>query len=118
MGFGCGISCDLRTTGHRLPGTIPCMRQPQLLDMSAAGFNVEHMSKMIQIRNVPDEMHRMLKEAAAREGMSLSDYIKRELVGVGARSDLERKEARIRARGPNKLTPQIIVDIIREHRGE
>lgn len=86
--------------------------------MSDTRFNVQHMSKMIQIRNVPDEMHRMLKEGAAREGMSLSDYIKRELVGVGARSDLERIEARVRARGPNKVTRQAIVDIIREHRGE
>lgn len=76
------------------------------------------MSKMIQIRNVPDEMHRMLKEGAAREGMSLSDFIKRELVGVGARSNLEMIEARVRARGPNKMTRQGIVDIIREHRGE
>ncbi len=94
------------------------MRQPQLLDMSAAGFNVEHMSKMIQIRNVPEEMHRTLKEAAAREGMSLSDYIKRELVGVGARSNLERIEARARNREQTKWTRQDIVDIIREHRGE
>lgn len=94
------------------------MRQPQLLDMSDAGFNVEHMSKMIQIRNVPDEMHRTLKEAAAREGMSLSDYIKRELVGVGSRSRLERIETRARNREPAKWTTQEIVDIIREHRGE
>jgi len=94
------------------------MRQAQVVDMSDAGFNVVHMSKMIQIRNVPDEMHRMLKEAAAREGMSLSDYIKRELVGVGARSNLERIEARVRARGPSKMKTQEIVDIIREHRGD
>ncbi len=84
--------------------------------MSDAPINVRHMSKMIQIRNVPDEMHRTLKEAAAREGMSLSDYIKRELVGVGARSDLERIEAR--ARGSANWTPREIVEIIREHRGE
>jgi antitoxin FitA len=94
------------------------MSHVQLVDMSDAGFNVEHMSKMIQIRNVPEEMHRALKEAAAREGMSLSDYIKRELVGVGARSNLERIEARVRAREPAKWTRQEIVDIIREHRGE
>jgi plasmid stability protein len=29
--------------------------------------------KMIQIRNVPDELHRSLKERAAREGTTLSD---------------------------------------------
>jgi plasmid stability protein len=37
------------------------------------------MSKMIQIRDVPDQVHGILKARAAREGMSLSDLIKREL---------------------------------------
>jgi plasmid stability protein len=37
------------------------------------------MSKMIQIRNVPDQVHSILKARAAREGMSLSDLIKQEL---------------------------------------
>lgn len=34
---------------------------------------------MIQVRDVPDDLHRMLKARAAQEGMSLSDFIKREL---------------------------------------
>lgn len=34
---------------------------------------------MIQIRNVPDQLHRTLKARAANAGMSLSDYIKKEL---------------------------------------
>jgi plasmid stability protein len=34
---------------------------------------------MIQIRDVPDHVHSILKARAAREGMSLSDYIKQEL---------------------------------------
>lgn len=37
------------------------------------------MPKMIQIRDVPDRVHSTLKARAAREGMSLSDFIKREL---------------------------------------
>lgn len=37
------------------------------------------MPKMIQIRDVPDEVHSTLKARAALEGMSLSDFIKREL---------------------------------------
>lgn len=37
------------------------------------------MSKMVQIRDVPDEVHSLLKARAAREGMSLSDLLKREL---------------------------------------
>ena len=34
---------------------------------------------MIQIRNVPEHVHRILKARAAGEGMSLSDFVKREL---------------------------------------
>lgn len=34
---------------------------------------------MIQVRDVPEDVHRTLKARAAREGMSLSDFIKREL---------------------------------------
>jgi plasmid stability protein len=37
------------------------------------------MPKVIQIRDVPDSLHRVLKSRAAIEGMSLSDYVKREL---------------------------------------
>lgn len=37
------------------------------------------MSKMIQLRDVPEPVHSTLKARAAREGMSLSDFIKREL---------------------------------------
>jgi plasmid stability protein len=33
------------------------------------------MSVMIQLRNVPDDLHRKLKARAAEEGLSLSDYI-------------------------------------------
>ena len=35
---------------------------------------------MIQIRHVPEDVHRRLKEQAANAGMSLSDYLLRELV--------------------------------------
>ena len=38
-----------------------------------------HMSKMIQIRNVPDALHRKLKARAAMAGMSLSDSLLLEL---------------------------------------
>jgi plasmid stability protein len=37
------------------------------------------MSKMIQIRDVPEQVHSTLKARAALEGMSLSDFIKLEL---------------------------------------
>ena len=41
--------------------------------------NVEHMSKMIQIRNVPDDVHREAKVRAARAGMTLSAYLLRQI---------------------------------------
>jgi plasmid stability protein len=37
------------------------------------------MSKMIQLRNVPDGLHRTLKARAAMAGMSLSDYLLTEI---------------------------------------
>jgi plasmid stability protein len=48
----------------------------------------QSMSKMIQVRDVPDEVHRTLKARAAREGMSLSDYIKSELERVAGRPSM------------------------------
>jgi plasmid stability protein len=48
----------------------------------------EGMSKMIQIRNVPEDVHRELKVRASRAGMSLSDFLNAELVRVVARRPL------------------------------
>lgn len=42
-------------------------------------LHVVHMSKMIQIRHVPDALHRALRARAARAGMTLSDYLRAEL---------------------------------------
>ena len=46
------------------------------------------MSKMLQVRNVPDEVHSFLKARAAREGMSLSDFVKRELERTAERPSM------------------------------
>lgn len=95
------------------------MKAAEVLDMSGARVNVVHMSKMIQIRNVPDDLHRELKMRAAAAGMSMSDYIKRELSRKRRKSTI--KEIRERSRGRSAgstLTTQKIVDIIRESRGD
>jgi len=77
------------------------------------------MSKMIQIRNVPDELHRDLKTRAALAGMSMSDYIKRELDRKSRKSTINEIYARSRGRSAGStLTTQKIVDIIREARGD
>lgn len=94
------------------------MRTSQLREVSSTRVNVVDMSKMIQVRNVPDEMHRALKMSAAAEGMSLSDYIKRELGGVTAKASFEEIDARVRARGPSKVKRETILRILRESRGE
>jgi hypothetical protein len=95
------------------------MRTAEVVDMSAARVNVAHMSKMIQIRNVPDDLHRELKMRAAAAGMSMSDYIKRELDRRRHKSTI--KEIRARSKGrraESTLTTQDIVDTIREMRGD
>lgn len=94
------------------------MRTQTAPDMSAAWPNVVHMSKMIQIRNVPDEVHRTLKIRAAAEGLSLSDYIKRDLEDLAKQATLEGVFASARARGSSDVTAEEIVAIQRELRGE
>ena len=64
-----------------------------------------HMSNMIQIRNVPDALHRRLKSRAALAGMSLSDYLLSELREVAARPTLE--ELRTRLQGRSQVTPSV-----------
>lgn len=44
---------------------------------------------MVQIRDVPDDVHTILKTRAAREGMSLSDFIKRELEHTAKRPSIQ-----------------------------
>lgn len=53
--------------------------------MCGACKHALHMSKMIQIRNVPDQLHRRLKIRAAELGVSLSDYLVGELKRVAER---------------------------------
>jgi plasmid stability protein len=84
--------------------------------MSSTPTNVVHMSKMIQVRNVPDDMHRALKATALAEGMSLSDYIKRELATIAGQASFEEIDARIQARGPSGLRSETILSALRESR--
>lgn len=58
------------------------------------------MSVMIQIRNVPESLHREAKARAAREGLSLSDFAKRALEREVGRVSVDELWERIRAMGP------------------
>jgi len=56
------------------------------------------MSKMIQLRNVPDDLHRTLKARAAMAGMSLSDYLLSEIKEVAERPTLAEMRERLHQR--------------------
>lgn len=71
--------------------------------MRSTCVNLFYMSKMIQIRNVPDELHRTLKVRAAKAGMTLSDYLLSEIERVAERPTLAEMMERLRSREPVEL---------------
>ena len=73
------------------------------------------MSKMIQVRNVPEALHRKIKARAAQSGMTLSDYLLAEIERIAALPTREEMLARLHARTSVKLkTPA--AEIIRRQR--
>ena len=58
------------------------------------------MHKAIQIRDVPDDVHRRLKARAAREGRTLSELLRQELEEIANRPSLEEVLDRIQSREP------------------
>jgi plasmid stability protein len=73
------------------------------------------MTRMIQIRNVPDDVHRTLKVRAAQAGMSLSDYLLAEVAEVAERPTIEELMGRLRRRRPLEEL-ESSAEIIRRHR--
>jgi plasmid stability protein len=70
---------------------------------------------MIQIRNVPESVHRQLKSQAALAGMSLSDYLLNEIRQVAERPTLS--QLRERLAGRQAITPSVSpADLIRAQR--
>jgi antitoxin FitA len=63
------------------------------------------MTVMIQIRNVPDGLHRRLKSRAALAGMSLSEYLLSEIRQVAERPTLDELRARLDRRPT--MTPSV-----------
>lgn len=70
---------------------------------------------MIQIRSVPEELHRRLKARAAMEGMSMSDYVLREIRKSLDRPMREEILAKLQSRPARKLRRRP-ADVIREGR--
>jgi len=61
------------------------------------------MSKMIQLRNVPDALHRKLKARASLEGRSLSDYLLEQIRELAQRPSPSEMRERLRSRTPVTL---------------
>jgi len=73
------------------------------------------MSKMIQLRNVPDGLHRRLKARAAMAGMSLSDYLLAEIKEIAQRPTLAEFRERLHQREPISV-PIDSARLVREER--
>lgn len=73
------------------------------------------MGVMVQIRNVPEALHRELKARAARAGMSLSDYLLDEIRQVAGQPSLEELRERLRQL-PEVILTQSPADAVRAER--
>ena len=76
----------------------------------------DRMSTMVQIRNVPSHLHRELKARAALEGMSLSDYLLRELRHSLDRPTLDEIRKRLSSRQPVRPHPAPAVAVRAERK--
>jgi len=76
------------------------------------------MSRMIQIRNVPDEVHRRLKVRAAKEGVTLSELLAREARRLAEQPTLDELRERLLSRPRSKLSvpPAVAVREERDRR--
>ncbi len=72
---------------------------------------------MIQIRNVPEELHRTLKSRAAMSGMSLSDYLLAELRRVADRPSRAELIARLQSRESVDVQ-SAITELVAEERNQ
>ena len=71
---------------------------------------------MIQVRDVPDALHRKLKARAATAGMSLSDYLLAELRLLSERPTLDELLERLATRAPVRsgTSPTALARMARE----
>jgi antitoxin FitA len=76
-----------------------------------------HMAKMIQVRNVPDRLHRELTRRARSRGQSLTAYVEEILEREASRPQPEEVFSRIRSREPVEISVDEIVATIRKDRG-
>jgi plasmid stability protein len=103
-------------TSARTSRATPDVSFPRPDCMQCACYGAERMANL-QVRNVPEELHRALKARAAQMGMSLSDYALIELRRAAERPTREEVLARIAGRPRPKLR-ESPADIIRAARDD
>jgi len=74
-----------------------------MVDTERAPLHLEDMH-VIEIHDVPDEVHRTLEERAAQAGVSVSAYLRREITAIARRPTLDEVLEGIRARGPSRVS--------------
>lgn len=72
------------------------------------------MAKMIQVRNIPDRLHRELRRRAKAKGQTLTDYVEEILEREVSRPSAEEVFARIRSRSPVDLGGVSAAELIAE----
>lgn len=77
------------------------------------------MNKHIQIRNIDPELHQKLKIRAAKEGMSMSDYLRIEIEKLVSRPTMKEWLEMVKRHKPVEgMSREEIVEVIREDREE
>ncbi len=75
-----------------------CLHVNDKIDRSLTSFHVINMSKMVQIRHLPDDVHKQLKIRAIQHGTSLSEYLAKELTRIANTPLLDEVLERIQQR--------------------
>jgi hypothetical protein len=76
------------------------------------------MSKMIQLRHVPEALHRRLKARAALSGLPLSDFLIQEVRKIAEHPSAEEMRERLRQRDPyrGEISPTSLIRAERDSR--
>lgn len=80
------------------------------------------MPKVVQIRDVPDDVHDALVEAAAARGLSLTKYILRELDHLAKRAQVVQTNERVVRQTQDRINAradrETILSVLHEGRGD
>ncbi len=76
------------------------------------------MGVLVQVRDVPEDVHRILKARAAEAGVSLSEFVRQELARVATRPPQAELARRLRSRTPVDLGGMTSAEVIGEVRDE